>query len=350
MGVLFANSAKSKLAANLSSGATLLAIDEDDAWKFPSPSGGDWFPLTIFDAAGNIEYVKCIGRAAAILTIVRAQEGTTAKSFIAGSGVSHRLTAAALQAMRDTQSNALDDAVTTLEDSISDISNAVVALSSHVDSVVGAPPEDLSSIEKLADAVEELQTSTSAALDAIASIDPWSMQPIGSIIAVDAGEGLDAPPTDKAYRYIDLTAGLTGAGGYNNGVLTSETVSGTAPNISATAVVSLAGSPLDGKTIRLLNTERRFLRPGSAGTLEDSQNLNHNHGGNTGSNEAQNITLTTTYGAGSAAQGYVRATGSYAPTNPTVASIPAHSHTISGDGGPEARPRNIGVKLYRRIK
>lgn len=150
MAVLFANSAKSTLAANLSSGATLLAIDEDDAWKFPSPSSGDWFPLTIFDAAGNIEYVKCTGRAAAILTIVRAQEGTTAKAFIAGSGVSHRLTAAALQAMRDTQSNALDDAVSTLEDSISEAFNS---LSTRVDDIVGAPPTALNSLQKLSDAI-----------------------------------------------------------------------------------------------------------------------------------------------------------------------------------------------------
>lgn len=194
---------------------------------------------------------------------------------------------------------------------------------------------------------------TSTEIQSIVSggaVDPWAAQPIGAIIHLDVGEGITPPPTDKAYRYIDLTAGLTGAGGYNNGVLTSESVSGLSPDITATAVVSLAGSPLNGQTIRLLNTERRFIRPGSAGTLEDSQNLNHNHGGNTGSKGAQDITLTTTYGDGNAAKGYVRATGSYAPTNPTVASIPAHSHTISGDGGPEARPRNIGVKLYRRIK
>ena len=153
MGVLFANSAKSKLAANLTSGATLLAIDEDDAWKFPSPTGGDWFPLTLFDAAGNIEYVKCTGRAAAILTIVRAQEGTTAKTFLAGCGVSHRLTAAALQAMRDTQSTALDVAVSALEDSISDVSGNVSELSGRIDAAVGAPPPDLNSLQKIAEAI-----------------------------------------------------------------------------------------------------------------------------------------------------------------------------------------------------
>ena len=350
MGVLFANSAKSKLAANLSSGATLLAIDEDDAWKFPSPAGGDWFPLTLFDAAGNIEYVKCTGRAAAILTIVRAQEGTTAKTFLAGSGVSHRLTAAALQAMRDTQSTELDAAVATLEDSISDVSNAVGTLSSHVDSVVGAPPEDLNSIEKLADAVDELQVSTIAALDAIASIDPWSMQPVGSIIAIDSGEELDPPPTDKAYRYIDLTAGLTGAGGYNNGVLTSESVSGSAPNITATAIVSLSGSPLNGKTIRLLNTERRFLRPGSAGTLEDSQNLAHNHGGATSSGGDHTHTTGATIGGSGSVNPSGGSSGFSLSGRGSTSSAGAHSQTISNDGGSEARPRSIGVKYFRRVK
>lgn len=202
--------------------------------------------------------------------------------------------------------------------------------------------------------LETRLTAIEAAITALGSsggtIDPWLYYPVGAFVAYDTGEGLTPPPLDKSYRYIDLTAGLTGTGAYNNGALVSETVSGSAPTITATAIVSLSGSPLNGKTINLINTERRFMRSGSAGTLEDSANLSHNHGGATGSGGAQTVSLATVSASGSAAAGYLKTPGFYAPTSATVASIPDHTHTIDSSGSTEARPRNIGVKYYRRIK
>lgn len=112
-----------------------------------------------------------------------------------------------------------------------------------------------------------------------ASVMKWLSRGIGELYQVDdTMVGVDVPPTDDAnFRFIKLTAGLTGAGKYNEGVLTTETVSGTDPAVVATAVINLAGSPLNGKTIRLLNSERRFLRAG-AGALEDSAFGSHGHG------------------------------------------------------------------------
>lgn len=103
-------------------------------------------------------------------------------------------------------------------------------------------------------------TYSKADVDALLAAS-WALQPIGVPIALSTHiAGVVEPPTDQAYRYIKLTAGLTGAGQYNNGVLTSESVSGTAPLVLATAVISLSGSPLNGQTVDLINTERRFLR------------------------------------------------------------------------------------------
>lgn len=199
--------------------------------------------------------------------------------------------------------------------------------------------------------IDAQQAAQNAAIAAITiEIDPWEAQPIGSIVMYDMGEGLSPPPTNKAYRYIDLTAGLTGVGGYNNGVLTSETVSGSAPSIIATAIVSLSGSPLNGQTIRLLNTERRFLRPGSSGTLEESQNLSHDHGGVTVSSGAHTHTTGATVNGGGSTNPTGGSSGYNFSTSGSTNSAGAHTHTISSDGGTEARPRNIGVKLYRRIK
>jgi hypothetical protein len=181
--------------------------------------------------------------------------------------------------------------------------------------------------------------------------DPWALQPIGKFIEYDAGEGLAPPPKNKSYRYVLLTAGQTGSGAYNEGILTSETVTGTDPTISATAVVSLVGSPLNGKTIRLINTERRFLRPGTGGTLEDSQNLAHSHS-ITDPGHAHtlqpNIPLpvadTDRGNPGASSLFSLDAFQATAPTNNATTGI-----SINSNGGNEARPRALGVVYYRRI-
>lgn len=64
-----------------------------------------------------------------------------------------------------------------------------------------------------------------------------------------------SPPTDQPYRFIELAAGESFAGGYNEGAITSEAVSGSYPNITATGVVSDASSPFDGQTIEFTSTE-----------------------------------------------------------------------------------------------
>jgi hypothetical protein len=103
---------------------------------------------------------------------------------------------------------------------------------------------------------------------------PWLSVPIGGIVELPTNlTGVTEPSTGSAlYRFAKLTAGLTGSGAYNNGVLGSESVSGSAPLVQATASVTLSGSPMSGQTIRLLNSEGRFLRPGtSSGTVRNDQ-------------------------------------------------------------------------------
>ena len=98
------------------------------------------------------------------------------------------------------------------------------------------------------------------------SVDVWEFMPLGMKFPIDTHTtGVPVPPTDNPnYRYIKLTA----SDSYNAGVLTSESVSGSAPLVQATAVIDDTGSPMNGQTVRLINTERRFLRPGSSGTVE----------------------------------------------------------------------------------
>ncbi|QIG76642.1 hypothetical protein EVC28_018 [Rhizobium phage RHph_I1_23] len=81
----------------------------------------------------------------------------------------------------------------------------------------------------------------------------WENKASGEVVQVlSAG---DEPPTDQSYRFIELAAGESFSGGYNDGVLTSETVSGSYPNVTATAIISDASSPFNGQAVELIGTE-----------------------------------------------------------------------------------------------
>ncbi|WP_159953049.1 hypothetical protein [Rhizobium sp. 18065] len=95
------NNASSTLAGAINTSVTSLAVGAGDASKFPTLGAGEWFPLTVVDPAGNMEIMKVTARSGATLTVVRAQEGTTAKSFAAGSRVDLRATSAVYNSKSD---------------------------------------------------------------------------------------------------------------------------------------------------------------------------------------------------------------------------------------------------------
>lgn len=94
----FSNNASSTLASGIIAADGSLTIESADAGNFPSPSGGDYAIGTIEDVDGNIEIVHMTARAGTLCTITRAQEGTTALDFDAGSRFEIRITSAALTA------------------------------------------------------------------------------------------------------------------------------------------------------------------------------------------------------------------------------------------------------------
>lgn len=93
MALIFSNNALSKLAQPLTAGQTTLTIQTGTGSLFPSPSGGDYFKLTIEDRrTQQIEITHCIGRAGDVLTVVRAREDMTAQDFLVDATVSNRFT------------------------------------------------------------------------------------------------------------------------------------------------------------------------------------------------------------------------------------------------------------------
>lgn len=149
---------------------------------------------------------------------------------------------------------------------------------------------------------------------------------IGRPFAVwDHIPGCPLPSNAGARKFIKLTAGLTGIGSYNYGLLTAESVSGTAPAITATAII--VGGPMAGQTVPLVNTEQAFIRPATvSGVLQDSQNLAHQH------------TLTILAGTGGSIGGYAAYSGSGTA-----------KYIAESAGGAESRPRNRSATLYMRI-
>ncbi|PZR86248.1 MAG: hypothetical protein DI537_29060 [Stutzerimonas stutzeri] len=178
-------------------------------------------------------------------------------------------------------------------------------------------------------------------------MDPWALVPLGIPMPADIGmAGFVAPPKNKNYRYILLSAGETGVGAYNEGVLTAESVSGSSPTISATATVSLVGSPFNGATARLINTTREILRPGTPGVFQNGQVLAHNHPVFDPGHKHQYPTDVSS-GTGSMVREYGQGISNfkYYDTTTTTTGV-----TVQNSGGDENRMRNMGANFYLRIK
>jgi hypothetical protein len=99
MAQLFANNASSSLAQPINASATSITLQSGTGARFPNASvdSGHYFLLTIYNLVNgvdaDIEIVRVVNRTNDTLTVVRAQESTTARSYLAGSKVQLRLTA-----------------------------------------------------------------------------------------------------------------------------------------------------------------------------------------------------------------------------------------------------------------
>lgn len=96
MAEVFQNNAVSTLSAGCAAGDTTLYIQASHTGRFPTVTAPNIAYAAIEDASGNIEVVKITARSAGAtaFTVVRGQQGTTARSFIIGDLFELRLTAA----------------------------------------------------------------------------------------------------------------------------------------------------------------------------------------------------------------------------------------------------------------
>lgn len=103
--LLFSNNSKTTLAGSITNVATTLSVAPGAGALFPNPNvgAGQYFVLSLFDAATGLvtEIMKVTARSADTLTVVRAQEGTSARSWTAGDVVGNFWTAGQAQTFFD---------------------------------------------------------------------------------------------------------------------------------------------------------------------------------------------------------------------------------------------------------
>lgn len=90
--ILYKNNASSTLASGISDSDLTLTVASGNGASFPAITGSDVFFVTLSNIT-EFEIIKVTARSSDTFTIVRAQEGTTAKSFSAGNKVEMLITA-----------------------------------------------------------------------------------------------------------------------------------------------------------------------------------------------------------------------------------------------------------------
>lgn len=103
---LFTNNAYSALAGAITDSATTITLTTGTGSKFPTPTGGDYFLLTLIGLDSSLlesswEVIKVTARSTDTLTVVRAQDTTTALAWASGTRAELRITAATLNTFMD---------------------------------------------------------------------------------------------------------------------------------------------------------------------------------------------------------------------------------------------------------
>lgn len=116
--ILFKNNAYSTFAGGIASGATSFACQAGHGDRFPVVAAPDVAYITFEDSGGNREVVKVTARGSGsdTFTIVRAQDGTAARAWLAGDVVEQRIVALELDRFERLQMvNAADSKTTPVD-------------------------------------------------------------------------------------------------------------------------------------------------------------------------------------------------------------------------------------------
>ena len=92
--VRVANNAFGQLASSISDTDTTITLGTGEGARFPTLAGTQYFYATLADTSNLLEIVKVTARSGDVLTVIRGQDNTTAKSYDAGDRIELRPVAA----------------------------------------------------------------------------------------------------------------------------------------------------------------------------------------------------------------------------------------------------------------
>ena len=171
MSIVIKNNASNFLADGINNSQT--TIDLQSAASFPSLSAGEYFYGTIEDVSGQVEIVKVTNVAGNTLTVVRAQEGTSAAPFVEGSRFELRITAGSVEDYVDINS---------------ELSQYNQGASGAVSRTIQSRLQDYISIKDFGaagDGVTDDTAAIQAAFDAVPSEGGFVLFPVGTYIVTD---------------------------------------------------------------------------------------------------------------------------------------------------------------------
>lgn len=99
--IQFGNNAYGTLSQAYATTATSIVLTTGHGARFPTLTGSQYFFATLLDTSNNLEIIKVTARTNDTLTVVRAQEGTTARAFSTNDRIELRVTAGGLAVLGD---------------------------------------------------------------------------------------------------------------------------------------------------------------------------------------------------------------------------------------------------------
>ena len=105
MTVLLSNNASAAIASSITSSSTTIILAAGQGSEFPAPGATDYFYATLVDSSNNLEIVKVTNRSTDTLTVVRGQDGTSARAYTAGNLLELRLVAGVINDLQTVIAN-----------------------------------------------------------------------------------------------------------------------------------------------------------------------------------------------------------------------------------------------------